>query len=87
MVLRSKTLRLLSVTGGVSPLGKGTGLTGWAPERHRRRAFRQHPVVTYRANGYRSIRRNLKALATTDTELKLIAAAAMTGDSRMPKLG
>jgi hypothetical protein len=36
---------------------------------------------------YRSARRSLNALLTTETELKLIAAAAMTGLSRMPKNG
>ena len=31
--------------------------------------------------------RNLKALLTTDTELKLIAAAAIAGLSKIPKNG
>lgn len=47
MVIRSKTLRLLIVIGGVSPLGKDTGFTGAARERHGRRPSRQHPVVNY----------------------------------------
>ena len=32
-------------------------------------------------------RRRRSALVTTETELKLIATAAMTGESRMPKAG
>jgi hypothetical protein len=36
---------------------------------------------------YIPARRSLNALPTTDTELKLIAAAAMTGLSRMPENG
>lgn len=45
MVLCSKTLRLLIVIGGVSLLGKDTGFTGAARERHGRRPSRQHLVV------------------------------------------
>ncbi len=36
---------------------------------------------------YRSTRRNRSALPMTDTELKLIAAAAIIGDSSSPKNG
>lgn len=36
---------------------------------------------------YIAARRSLNALPTTDTELKLMAAAAITGLSRMPKNG
>ena len=36
---------------------------------------------------YIPARRSLNALPTTDTELKLMAAAAMIGLSRMPKNG
>jgi hypothetical protein len=38
-------------------------------------------------DGYSSTRRRRSALAITDTELNAIAAAAITGDSRMPKNG
>lgn len=37
--------------------------------------------------GYSLIRRNRSALLITDTELKLIAAAAMMGESSNPKSG
>lgn len=36
---------------------------------------------------YTCARRSRSALAMTDTELRLMAAAAMTGESRMPKKG
>ena len=36
---------------------------------------------------YRSMRRSRSAFAMTDTELRLIAALAIIGDSRMPNTG
>ncbi len=39
-------------------------------------------VFIYKAN-----RRNLNALVITETELKLIAAAAIMGDNKTPKKG
>lgn len=45
-------------------------------------------VFYFIINGdYSSTFLNLKALAITETELRLIAAAAIIGDNKMPKKG
>ena len=44
-------------------------------------------VIMHCNLGYNDIRLSRNALAITETELKLIAAAAIIGDSKMPKRG
>lgn len=47
----------------------------------------QAPIPSSRRFTQRTVCRNLKALAMTLTEDRAIAAAAITGVSRMPKVG
>ena len=66
----------------VQPLLKGND--GKTPARGRYdRAFRQDRG----SRNYRRVRRSRKALPTTLTDDSAMAAAAMIGDSRMPKTG
>lgn len=52
-----------------------------------RRLLLGHPVNQDDQRGYNSTHRSLSELLITDTELKLIAAAAIIGDNSMPKNG
>ena len=62
----------ISEHGGCWPNPAGQNLVRW---------------VRQRSVGYKPVFRNRRELAITETELKLIAAAAIIGDSNSPNAG
>jgi hypothetical protein len=71
---------------GLAQIGRERGADDARREAERKQSAEHPPEYTFR-DDQSSTRLNRSALVMTDTELKLMAAAAIIGDSSNPKMG